>query len=239
MVVYECLFLEVSVLLFVVFGINCWCLNGSRLLEAGTLDTSNGYCGQKFMSVEFFDKSQPIRYAYGEPKVMPGVPPEGNITKEARAADYDIVEVANERITHPISDLAAQAGRKRRVDNSSVDNSVDSQPGKSQSNRKRRQEEIAGANLSEDAINNSITWTRDAVCKDRDAAEDADVLIINKIIEVSEVTCEITDAAFANQEKPTPLQNSEKTSNPNTGTGRQVSEVLKEHCGGNVGNGSK
>lgn len=183
-------------------------------LTAGTLDTANGYCGQKFMSVEIFDKSQPLRYAYGEPKVMPEVPPEGNITKGARAAEYDIVEVANERITHPISDLAPQAGRKRRVDNSSLDNSVDSQPGKSQSNKKRRQEEIASAKLSKDAINNSITWTRDAVCKDRDAAEDADVLIIDKIIEVSEVTCEITDGAFANQEKPTPLQNSEKTSNP-------------------------
>ncbi|KAG6745661.1 hypothetical protein POTOM_050162 [Populus tomentosa] len=170
-------------------------------LTAGTLDTLNGYCGKKYMPVEIFDKSQPIRYAHGEPKVMPEVPPEGNITKGARAAEYDIVEVANERITHPISDLAPQAGRKRRVDNSSLDNSVDSQPGKSQSNKKRRQEEIAGANLSEDAINNSITWTRDAVCKDQDAAEDADVLIIDKIIEVS--------------------------------------EVLKEHCVGNVGNGSK
>jgi hypothetical protein len=45
MVAYEWLFLEVLVLLFVVFGINCWCLNGSRLLEGHTK-----YCLWVFIS---------------------------------------------------------------------------------------------------------------------------------------------------------------------------------------------
>ncbi|CAK7324060.1 unnamed protein product [Dovyalis caffra] len=192
-------------------------------LKTGKLDSSNGYCGQKHKSVEIFDKSQPIRYAYGEPKVILEVPPEGEITKEACGVEYDIAELANERITHPISDLALQAGRKRRVDNSSLDDSVDFQPGKSRSNKKRRQKEIASANLPEDTINDIVTSTQEVVCKDQDAAEDADVLMIDKIIKVSEVTCEITDDTFANQEKTVRLQNSEKTSKHNTGTSGEVS----------------
>jgi hypothetical protein len=122
-------------------------------LTAGKLDSSNGYCGKKLKSVQIFDKSQPIRYAYGEPKVILEVPLKGDISKESCGVEYDIMEVANERLTFPISDLAPQAERKRRVDNSSLDNSVDSQHGKGQSNKRRRQEEIASAILPEDTVN--------------------------------------------------------------------------------------
>lgn len=122
-------------------------------LTAGKLDSSNGYRGKKLKSVQIFDKSQPIRYAYGEPKVILEVPLKGDISKESCGVEYDIMEVANERLTFPISDLAPQAERKRRVDNLSLDNSVDSQHGKGQSNKRRRQEEIASAILPEDTVN--------------------------------------------------------------------------------------
>lgn len=198
-------------------------------LTDGKLDSSNGYCEKKLKSVQISDKSQPIRYAYGEPKVILEVPPKGDISKESCGVEYDIMEVANERLTFPISDLAPQAERKRRVDHSSLDNSVDSQHGEGQRNKRRRQEENASAILPEDTVNDSVTSTQEAVCKDQHAAEEADVVIMDKIIKVSEVTCEITSTdTFAYQEKSVQLQSSEKTSHHNTGKDKEVSEVLKE-----------
>jgi hypothetical protein len=52
---------------------------------------------------------------------------------------------------------------------------------------------------------------------------------MDKIIKVSEVTCEITSTdTFAHQEISVQLQSSEKTSHHNTGIDKEVSEVLKE-----------
>ncbi|KAJ6376013.1 hypothetical protein OIU77_000896 [Salix suchowensis] len=189
-------------------------------LTAGKLDSSNGYCRKKLKSVQSFDKSQPIRYVYGEPKVILEVPPKGDISKEACHVEYDVMEAANERLTFPISELAPQAEMKQVVDNSSLDDSVDSHNGKGQSNKRKRQEE--------DTINDSVTSTQEAVYKDQHATEEADVVIIDKIIKVSEVACEITvPDTSAHQEKPVQLQSSEKTSHLNISKD-EVSEVLKE-----------
>lgn len=190
-------------------------------LTAGKLDSSNGYCRKKLKSVQSFDKSQPIRYVYGEPKVILEVPPKGDISKEACHVEYDVMEAANERLTFPISELALQAEMKQVVDNSSLDDSVDSHNGKGQSNKRKRQEE--------DTINVSVTSTQEAVYKDQHATEEGDVVIIDKIIKVSEVACEITvPDTSAHQEKPVQLQSSEKTSHLNIGKDKEVSEVLKE-----------
>ncbi|KAJ6672778.1 PROTEIN CROWDED NUCLEI 4 [Salix viminalis] len=171
-------------------------------LTAGKLDSSNGYCRKKLKSVQSFDKSQPIGYVYGEPKVILEVPPKGDISKEACHVEYDVMEAANERLTFPISELAPQAEMKQVVDNSSLDDSVDSHNGKGQSNKRKRQEE--------DTFNDSVTSTQEAVYKDQHATEEADVVIIDKIIKVSEVACEITvPDTSAHQDK-------------------EVSEVLKE-----------
>ncbi|KAF2283813.1 hypothetical protein GH714_016127 [Hevea brasiliensis] len=170
------------------------------LASAGKLDSSNGYHGQKLKSIESSGNRQPMRYAIGEPEVTPE-PPEDETAKGKRDKESETKKDANEEIAPSFSEQARPAGRKRRVKNSPLDVSTDPQPEQRQNNKRRRQQKGAAVNLSisKDANNPSVTSTKINAPEDQhltEGAEDADVVIAERIIkisEASEVTCDYCD----------------------------------------------
>ncbi|KAJ9177412.1 hypothetical protein P3X46_012634 [Hevea brasiliensis] len=159
------------------------------LASAGKLDSSNGYHGQKLKSIESSGNRQPMRYAIGEPEVTPE-PPEDETAKGKRDKESETKKDANEEIAPSFSEQARPAGRKRRVKNSPLDVSTDPQPEQRQNNKRRRQQKGAAVNLSisKDANNPSVTSTKINAPEDQhltEGAEDADVVIAERIIKIS------------------------------------------------------
>ncbi|KAF2283805.1 hypothetical protein GH714_016030 [Hevea brasiliensis] len=177
------------------------------LASASKLDSSNGYHGQKLKSIESSGNRQPMRYAIGEPEVTPE-PPEDETAKGKRDKESETKKDANEEIAPSFSEQARPAGRKRRVKNSPLNVSTDPQPEQRQNNKRRRQQKGAAVNLSisKDANNPSLihfllsVWLQPINAPEdqhlTEGAEDADVVIAERIIkisEASEVTCDYCD----------------------------------------------
>uniref|UniRef100_A0A2P2KLA8 Uncharacterized protein MANES_12G118800 n=1 Tax=Rhizophora mucronata TaxID=61149 RepID=A0A2P2KLA8_RHIMU len=187
------------------------------LKSAGKSDCFNGHWGQNSNSSKNFGGQDLGRHAFGEPKVIHEVPSEGEIVTTTCVAESEIKEDSSNRIRDLISEHAFQSGRKRRAGSSPSDNNIGSLPMQSQKNKKRRQQDNADIDLSDDAIDRCLTSTQASDTEERvheSATEGADgdteKLIMDKIIKISEVTREISEAHnVADQEKPEPLQNSE------------------------------
>ncbi|KAK2656742.1 hypothetical protein Ddye_009794 [Dipteronia dyeriana] len=151
-------------------------------------------------------KRQHMGYTFGEPKVILEVPSE---------IKYDDTE----QCMKSVNEGGIQAGRKRRVDNHVSDDCVDPSEVQRQNNKKRRQQQDAPTNPSEGIITHSVISKELNVSEDRVStktqvvSEETSVLIIDKILKISEVTCEMTGTDnFANQEiidhlhDPVPVQ---------------------------------
>ncbi|KAJ4832087.1 hypothetical protein Tsubulata_037646 [Turnera subulata] len=235
--------------------------------SAGKLDSSNGYHEQKLKSIEDYGKRPPRRYAFDEPKVIVEVPRGHECANESHFVDSmsEIKDDAKDCMLDSFSESKKllQGGIKRRVDNSLLDESVDSLAELRQIHKKRKQNEIVATDVSEDAID-QCNMSNQANAPDHQhstgVAEDTDLLIVDKIVKISELTFGITDVDnFANLEKVVQAQDSGLTSNKievqDGGTngltnsrnvdkkvlpsGSEVSEMFNEEHLANAGHGSE
>eukprot|EP00257_Ricinus_communis_P022105 XP_015581746.1 protein CROWDED NUCLEI 4 [Ricinus communis] len=103
------------------------------------------------------------------------------------------------------SEQVLKPGRKRRVKNSRLDGSADPWPEQRQNNKRRKQQEDAAVILSPDANNHSVTSNQENAPKTQHLTEEDSenhVQVAERIIKISEVTCEIAHIDnFPNQEK--------------------------------------
>ncbi|XP_062005257.1 protein CROWDED NUCLEI 4 [Rosa rugosa] len=215
------------------------------------METSSKYDGHRYMgnghSSRSFSKRQ---NAFGEPKVIVEVPVGENV-KATNNSDYESThdsESAGERCAPLISKKVVPGGRKRRVEKSSSNDCFDPVLETRQNIKKRRQE-VDTVDSSDRAITHCTVSTQtkvpeqqleslpsDQIC---DGTVDESVLVVDKVIKVSEVICERTETqSFANGNKldahnsvvePHHLQNSVLTSDP------KAQEMIQELDLGNVG----
>lgn len=177
-------------------------------------DPENASNGQKDLGEEksnrTFRERQQEKYAVGEPKVIVEVPHVGDIAKATHDNVSENKEYASEKCAPSISEQQLQAGRKRRVKHSISNDSVNLQSEQRQNRKKRRQQEDATA--TQCAITESVISTQKNVAEDQhvlfsssklqEGAEEASVLVIDKIIQISEVTHEKTGTDnFTNEDK--------------------------------------
>ncbi|GMY11981.1 protein CROWDED NUCLEI 4 [Fagus crenata] len=167
-------------------------------------DPENESNGQKDMGEEksntIFRERQQVKYALGEPKVIVEVPHVGDNAKATHDNESEIEEYASEKCAPSISEQQLPARRKRRVKHSISNDSINLQSEQRQTRKKRRQQEDATA--AQCAITESVISTQKKVLEDQhvlfsssqtqEGAEEASVLVIDKIIQISEVTHEKT-----------------------------------------------
>ncbi|KDO78821.1 hypothetical protein CISIN_1g001119mg [Citrus sinensis] len=175
-------------------------------------------------------KRQPVRYSFGEPKVILEVPSENEVVKRTVDLESENNQNAAQKCKQSVSEDGIHAARKRRVDVDCVDPSELLM----QNNKRRKQQEDFPRNSSEEAINHGAVAEQSNLPEDQHTLtsknksnvpeglhtltsnnhtqggnEEASILIVDKIIKISEVTCEMTDADnFINQEKIDGSQNS-------------------------------
>ncbi|KAL9461189.1 hypothetical protein AB3S75_004231 [Citrus x aurantiifolia] len=175
-------------------------------------------------------KRQPVRYSFGEPKVILEVPSENEVVKRTVDLESENNQNAAQKCKQSVSEDRIHAARKRRVDVDCVDPSELLM----QNNKRRKQQEDFPRNSSEEAINHGAVAEQSNLPEDQHTLtsknksnvpeglhtltsnnhtqggnEEASILIVDKIIKISEVTCEMTDADnFINQEKIDGSQNS-------------------------------
>ncbi|KDP32126.1 hypothetical protein JCGZ_12587 [Jatropha curcas] len=166
--------------------------NDASLTSGGKLDSSNGYNGQRFKSIEFLGKRQPTRYAFDQPKVTPD-PPGGQIAKGTHDDESDIKEDANAVPTSPEESL--HAGRKRRVKNYPLNVSTDVLPERRQNNKRRRQQENAAVEVPRDANNHCVTSTQVETPEHQQSTDEVEDTNVNEEkvenLPNSEVTCDL------------------------------------------------
>ncbi|KAK9231401.1 hypothetical protein WN943_021635 [Citrus x changshan-huyou] len=175
-------------------------------------------------------KRQPVRYSFGEPKVILEVPSENEVVKRTVDLESENNQNAAQKCKQSVSEDGIHAARKRRVDVDCVDPSELLM----QNNKRRKQQEDFPRNSSEEAINHGAVAEQSNLPEDQHTLtsknksnvpeglhtltsnnhtqggnEEASILIVDKIIKISEVTCEMPDADnFINQEKIDGSQNS-------------------------------
>ncbi|KAH9712445.1 protein CROWDED NUCLEI 4 [Citrus sinensis] len=175
-------------------------------------------------------KRQPVRYSFGEPKVILEVPSENEVVKRTVDLESENNQNAAQKCKQSVSEDGIHAARKRRVDVDCVDPSELLM----QNNKRRKQQEDFPRDSSEEAINHGAVAEQSNLPEDQHTLtsknksnvpeglhtltsnnhtqggnEEASILIVDKIIKISEVTCEMTDADnFINQEKIDGSQNS-------------------------------
>ncbi|KAF3970938.1 hypothetical protein CMV_005409 [Castanea mollissima] len=184
---------------------------GERSLLSDPEIASNG---QKDLGEEksnrIFRERQQVKYAIGEPKVIVEVPHVDDIAKATHDNVSEIKEYASEKCAPPISEQQLQAGRKRRVKHSISNDTDNLQSEQRQNRKKRRQQEDATA--TQCAVTESVISTQKNVAEDQhvlfsssklqEGAEEASVLVIDKIVQISEVTHEKTGTDnFTNEDK--------------------------------------
>ncbi|XP_038701948.1 protein CROWDED NUCLEI 4-like isoform X2 [Tripterygium wilfordii] len=169
----------------------------AHLTSAGKLDYSNAYVGKKYKGQHIFSEMQPIRYALGEPKVILEVPPECKVSKGTHDFESEIKEDASGTPTSSSTGRGLQAGRKRRVNNLASNDHIDPQPEQGQNNKKRRQQQDEAINPAGEAFLDRNTGEDQSVMESSNTAQgDAQELtdlVVDKIIKVSEATCEKKD----------------------------------------------
>ncbi|KAJ0039636.1 hypothetical protein Pint_27829 [Pistacia integerrima] len=163
-------------------------------------------------------KRQSVRFAFGEPKVILEVPSEDKDGKGTHDSESEIKKDAAEKCLQSISEDELQGGRKRRADNYVSSEFVDPSELQRQKKKKRRQQQDVPANPSEEATTHDVISKESSVREDQHVvissnhnqggSEETSVLVIDKIIRISEVTCEkIDDQDIINQENIVHLEN--------------------------------
>ncbi|KAF7828586.1 protein CROWDED NUCLEI 4 [Senna tora] len=131
-------------------------------------------------SVDNFSKSQQMKFPCGEPKVVVEVPPTAEFRKDVKGKDAP-----------SISDQCHMGNRKRDSGNSTFDNGGDPIVNQRQIKKLRPEEYATG---------NSVVMV--------DNPEDAHVVMVDKVVHITEVTCEKIDAlSIPNEENRDDLQN--------------------------------
>lgn len=178
-------------------------------------DHENASKRQKYVGEKSSERQQE-RYSLGEPKVIVEVPPVGDDVKATHYFESEIKEYASEKCAPSVSEQGLQAGRKRRVKHSICNDGVNLQPEQRQNKKKRRQQEDGTA--AQRANTESVISSQPNVPEDQhvllsssraqEGAEEANVVVIDKIIQISEVTHEKIDADnFTNEDKLDSLLN--------------------------------
>ncbi|XP_004288287.1 PREDICTED: putative nuclear matrix constituent protein 1-like protein [Fragaria vesca subsp. vesca] len=149
--------------------------------------------------------------AFGEPKVIVEVPVGENVkaTNDSEHESTHDSESAGERRASLMSDKVVPGGRKRRVEKSYSDDCFDPLLETSQNIKKRRQD-VGTVDSSEHAITPCIESTQTKVVEQHlvslssdqiyEGALEDSVLVVDKVIKVSEVICERTETqSFTNE----------------------------------------
>ncbi|XP_048334786.2 protein CROWDED NUCLEI 4 [Ziziphus jujuba] len=160
----------------------------ASLRVARQLDQSGKHDRQKYMgnkSPRMVSRRRPPGSAFEEPKVIVEVPTSGKV---AKGVGDEINEAANEK---DAPEQGFQAGRKRRADKPSNRYS-DPPQGQRQNIKKRKQQHDDDVNASEQAVSHRAVLQQASKSSDQThlGAEETTVLVVDKIIKVSEVTCE-------------------------------------------------
>ncbi|KAF5454281.1 hypothetical protein F2P56_023958 [Juglans regia] len=176
-------------------------------------DHENASIGHKYVGEKsniIFSERQQVRYALGEPKVIVEVPTVGEVVKATHHTASEVEGHSSEKCAPSISEQGLQAGRKRRDIHSISNDGVNLQLEQRRSNKKRRQQDDGAA--AQGASTESATSTQQNAPEDRhvslsssqtkEGAEEAGALILDKIIQVSEVTLEKTETHnFTNEDE--------------------------------------
>ncbi|XP_030496317.2 protein CROWDED NUCLEI 4 [Cannabis sativa] len=140
-------------------------------------------------------------YSFGEPKEIVEVPAVGEIAEGINDSEAELSEAVVEKCDPMIAHQDLQPRRKRRA-NKSSDNNFDLPVEKRRQNTKKRKQQYDGDEIPSKQITmKSATSEQQTFKQTCEGAEETTVLIVDKIINVSEVTCEIVEADRIHEDK--------------------------------------
>lgn len=180
-------------------------------MAAGVQNSSDNH-DHEFMGNE---KSQRIDgerqltgYSFGEPNVIDEVPPTCEVVKGITDVEVETEKDVSEKSAPLITQQGSLAGKKRRAKKSS-DNNFDP-PLEQRKNNKKRKQQHDDREITLEQTLPSATSEQHNVPEDQDpsvsldqiheVAEETTVLIVDKVVSVSEVTCEKVETNHTNHQ---------------------------------------
>ncbi|XP_062101406.1 protein CROWDED NUCLEI 4 isoform X2 [Humulus lupulus] len=181
-------------------------------------------------------------YSSGEPKEIVEVPAVGEVAEGINVSEAELSEAIVEKCDPMVAHQGLQPRRKRRA-NKSSDNNFDSSVEKRQNTKKRKQQyggdEIPSTQIT---VQSATTEQQNVYTEQgqtmtfkqtREGAKETTVLIVDKIINVSEVTCENVEADHIIHRNKLELHKFVEESNVGfpSDNGKQPQEKdIPEHC---------